>query len=150
MIDSIYFDMDGTLANLYGVEDWLEKLRAYDPSPYENAIPLVNMRALAKRLNNLQREGFHIGIISWLSKIPNDEYDEKVIAAKVSWLSKHLHSVHWDEIKIVAHGIPKETIAEYADTGILFDDEEKNRKAWGANAHDEKNILKVLDSLKGL
>ena len=28
----IWFDMDGTIADLYGVEDWLPKLRAYDPS----------------------------------------------------------------------------------------------------------------------
>ena len=33
----IWFDMDGTLADLYGVENWLEKLRASDPSPYAEA-----------------------------------------------------------------------------------------------------------------
>lgn len=33
MIKKIYFDMDGTIANLYAVEGWLPMLRAYDPTP---------------------------------------------------------------------------------------------------------------------
>lgn len=28
---AIYFDMDGTIANLYGVPNWLEGLRNFDP-----------------------------------------------------------------------------------------------------------------------
>ena len=34
---TIWFDMDGTIANLYGVENWLPKLRAHDASPYADA-----------------------------------------------------------------------------------------------------------------
>ena len=30
---TINFDMDGTLANLYGVENWLEMLEAEDTTP---------------------------------------------------------------------------------------------------------------------
>ena len=37
MIKEIVFDMDGTIADLYGVENWLPKLRAYDPTPYQTA-----------------------------------------------------------------------------------------------------------------
>ena len=31
---TIWFDMDGTIANLYGVDNWLDKLHASDASPY--------------------------------------------------------------------------------------------------------------------
>ena len=31
---TIYFDMDGTIADLYGVSGWLEMLLAHDPAPY--------------------------------------------------------------------------------------------------------------------
>ena len=60
----IYFDMDGTIADLYGVEGWLEYLINGNPFPYANAKPMVNMNRLARRLNTLQREGNEICIIS--------------------------------------------------------------------------------------
>ena len=43
----IWFDMDGTIANLYGVDGWLSALNAFDPSPYEIAKPLVNLSFVA-------------------------------------------------------------------------------------------------------
>ena len=66
---TIYFDMDGTIANLYGVEGWLNYLINKDTTPYEVAKPMVNMNSLARLLNNLQKKGYEIGIVSWLSKI---------------------------------------------------------------------------------
>lgn len=35
-----YFDMDGTIANFYGVDGWLDCLTAHDPRPYAVAEPL--------------------------------------------------------------------------------------------------------------
>ena len=64
MIKKIYFDMDGTIADLYGVEGWLDYLTTEDAFPYANAKPLVNMNTLAKRLNRLQAEGCEICVIS--------------------------------------------------------------------------------------
>ena len=39
-MQAVYFDMDGTIANLYNVEGWESKLRAEDASPYADASPL--------------------------------------------------------------------------------------------------------------
>ena len=64
----IFFDMDGTIANLYAVENWLDFLRAEEVTPYKEAMPMVNMSQLARLLNRLQAEGYKIGIISWTSK----------------------------------------------------------------------------------
>ena len=50
MLKMICFDMDGTVADLYGVENWLEKLRAYDASPYLVATPMCDMEELADLL----------------------------------------------------------------------------------------------------
>ena len=63
----IWLDMDGTIANLYAVENWLPKLRAFDPDPYRHAEPLVRMATLARLLNNRQRKGYEICIVSALS-----------------------------------------------------------------------------------
>lgn len=66
---AVYFDMDGTIADLYGVEGWLDSLIAEQTKPYREAKSLVNMRKLSYELNRLQRAGYHIGIVTWLSKI---------------------------------------------------------------------------------
>ena len=142
----IWFDMDGTIANLYGVENWLDYLMSEDVYPYAVATPLLRMCSLAKVLNRLQREGYGIGIISWLSKSGTTEYNAKITETKKKWLKKHLASVKWDEINIVPYGTPKEKYAKEND--ILFDDEKKNRENWtGSIAFDVFNIMDVLKSL---
>ena len=140
----IYFDMDGTLNRFYEVEGWLDMLIASDPTPYKVAAPLVNMNTLARKLNKLQRAGYKIGIISWLSKDATSEYDEAVTTAKLAWLNKHLHSVKWDAVNIVAYGRNK---WEICGEGILFDDEDKNRNAWGDKAYHPSVMMEVLSSL---
>lgn len=146
MEKAIYFDMDGTIADLYAVSGWLEKLQANNPTPYEQANVMVNMSHLARVLNKLQKQGYHIGIVSWLSKGSTKEYDMAVQKAKYAWLYKHLPSVSFDEIKIVKYGTPKQKVVQYAD-GLLFDDEEQNRKSWKGQAYDEKKILEILKNL---
>ena len=78
---TIYFDMDGTIADLYGVENWLEYLINKNAFPYENAKPLLKLSLLARILNELQRNGYRLGIISWLAKNSNEEYDKAVTDA---------------------------------------------------------------------
>ena len=145
---TIYFDMDGTIADLYGVENWLDLIIDRNPLPYEIAKPLVNLSTLARKLNALRREGWKVGIISWLSKEDNPDYNKVVTKAKENWLKKHLASVVFDEIKIVSYGTPKSSVVD--EIGILFDDEERNRIEWnnaGGNAYSVHNILEVLRGL---
>ena len=33
-MNAIYFDMDGTIADLYNQPNWLKRLREFDPKPY--------------------------------------------------------------------------------------------------------------------
>lgn len=148
MNKAIYFDMDGTIADLYGVENWLSYLIERNPLPYEIAKPLIRLSALARKLNKLQALGWRIGVVSWLSKEDNPDYNQVVTEAKKMWLKKHLASVHFDDVKIVSYGTPKSTVVN--EIGILFDDEERNRIEWnnaGGNAYDVNNILEVLGGL---
>ena len=143
---TIFFDMDGTIADLYGVSNWLEYLMNEDAHPYTNAKPLLNLNTLARVLNNLQKHGYRIGVISWLSKNGSNEYNDRVAAAKVKWLRKHLTSVKFDEVNIISYGTPKEKFNNNND--ILFDDEEKNRNNWTGTAFDVHNIISTLKNLK--
>ena len=46
---TIWFDMDGTIANLYGVDNWLPMLREYNPAPYAEAEVMLNMSLLLQQ-----------------------------------------------------------------------------------------------------
>lgn len=143
MTKQICFDMDGTLANFYGVSGWLDCLMTCDPTPYAIAKPLINFSSLARQIHRLQKLGYEVNIISWLSKSGTEEFDEVVTETKLEWLEKHLPSVEFDEIHIVKYGTPKSTCG----CGILFDDEERNRQEWKGTAYDVDNILEVLRAL---
>ena len=138
----IYFDMDGTFVNLYGVENWLEMLRNEDTTPYEIARPLFKMCEFARTIHKLQKNGIEVGIITWTAKFATTEYNERVAKAKVEWLEKHLPTVHFDEINIVEYGTPKEMFGN--ETDVLFDDEVKNRENWKGTAYDVDHILEVM------
>lgn len=140
---TIWFDMDGTIADLYGNENWLALLMAESPEPYATAKPLVNMQSLARVLNRLQRNGYRLGVVSWLSKGGSEAYGEAVAEAKRKWLARHLASVHFDYIDIIAYGTPKQD----GRNGILFDDEKPNRENWNGIAYDVDEIIKTLRTL---
>lgn len=140
---TIFFDMDGTIADLYGVKDWLAYLEAEDTFPYENAEPLLNLQALARRLNKLVKTGYAIEIISWTAKYSTAAYDEAVAAAKIKWLAKHLKSVKFQKINIVKYGTNKD-LFRHSEKDILFDDEEKNLKNWNGRAYDATKIMEIL------
>ena len=142
----IMFDMDGTIANLYAVENWLPRLRASDPTPYVEAEVMLNMSLLARYLNKLQKLGYEIGIISWTSKGGSEEYNEAVTSAKLNWLHQHLSSVSFDIMEIVDYGTPKQNYSD-SEEDILFDDNEEIRQDWTGEAYEPSEILKVLAEL---
>lgn len=144
MKKAIWFDMDGTIADLYNVPNWLAKLVAEDASPYTAASVIGNMNTLAKAIHKVQAKGYKVGIISWTSKGGSANYNAKVAASKIKWLKKHLGSVKFDTIHIVPYGTNKSTLC---GGGILFDDEATNRANWNGKAYTPSNIISVLKSL---
>lgn len=127
----ICFDMDGTIAQLYAVDNWLEKLRAEDPTPYLEAEPMWNMIALAEVLRKLQEQKIEIRVITWLSKESSEEYKKEVRKAKREWLDKYdfpynyFHGVQYGAKK--ADSVRRFTGEEEA---ILIDDNADVRKSW--------------------
>ena len=141
---TIWFDMDGTFVDLYGVDGWLDDLKNSNPRPYIEAKPLFNLSTFARLLHRVQIKGYEIGIVSWLSKNGTDDFNEKVTAAKVQWLKTHLPSVTWDKVAILPYG----TYKEVGRSGILFDDEEPNRHYWNGISYTPELIFKVLGHLE--
>ena len=54
----IWLDMDGTIADLYGVEGWLDDLIAFRTRPYEQAKDLYNTLDLLEVLLELKAKGY--------------------------------------------------------------------------------------------
>lgn len=150
----IVFDMDGTIANLYAVENWEPRLRAEDATPYSEAIPMWNMEILNQLLEMLRAQGHEIIIVTWLSKNSTEEYKEAVREAKREWLAEQCFP--YDKFHGVQYGATKaDSIRKYLEPdeeAILFDDNAKVRNGWHlGRAIDptDIDIIQFLESLLG-
>ena len=141
----IWFDMDGTIADLYGVDNWLEMLINHDETPYAIAKAMVNLSLLAKLMNKVQTKGYEICIVSALAKGSTKEYDNRVKNAKIKWLATHLKSVQFDEIRFVPYWFTKNDVNSGND--ILFDDENRHLDKWTGTAIHADNMIESLKAL---
>lgn len=145
---AIYFDMDGTIANLYGYKNWLEMLHAEDVTPYADCAPLVNMDELNSILCELSSLGVTIGVISWGAMGGSNIYTRATKKAKVAWCEKYLTCV--SEYHVVKYGTAKHTVAKIKDS-ILVDDNADVRNAWkNGETINASNSEEMMESLRGL
>ena len=143
----IYFDMDGTIADLYAVKNWLPRLRDEDATPYLEARPMCNMIILSELLTEAKAQGYGIGIITWLSKDATKAYKKAIKQAKKQWLNNYL-GVELDEAHFVQYGTRKDYVAK-DKKGIIFDDDKRVRMWWKGEAYNptEQNIIEVLQGI---
>lgn len=140
------FDMDGTIADLYSVENWLAKLRASDASPYREARPMYDFGKLTEMLRALESYGVNIAIVSWLSKESNKEYDKAVREAKRAWLVEN--DFPFDEIHLVKYGTRKQNTLRNPANAILFDDNDEIRASWTAGeAIHPDNMIEYIERI---
>ena len=147
---TLVFDMDGTLADLYGVNNWLGDLRSENPRPYVVAKPMYNMDILNELLNILKNMGWRVVVTTWLAKESTKAYNEKVRKAKLDWLKQY--NFPYDEIHLVKYGTTKANCTRrIGGYQILIDDNEKVRNGWklGSTINANENILKDLVALIG-
>ena len=144
----LVFDMDGTIADLYGVDGWLEDLKAENTRPYEIAEPMYDMDELADLLNELKNLGWLVCVTTWLAKEATKEYNKAVTKAKKEWLKKY--NFPYDEIHCVKYGTTKaDCTRKKAEFQILIDDNKKVRDGWtlGTTVNAEYDITKFLKAL---
>ncbi len=145
---TIVFDMDGTIANFYGVDGWLDYLKAEDTTPYEIAKPLYDMDYLGLLLLMLKTDGWKIVVTTWLAKGGTKEYNDRTRKAKLEWLEKY--NFPYDEIHLVKYGTTKANCTrKIGGYQILVDDNETVRKGWtlGATIDANYNIIEKLEKL---
>ena len=147
-MQALYFDMDGTIANLYNVEGWESKLRAEDPSPYADASPLVDMVRLAAIIAKLRSAGVTVGVISWGAMDGTTEYTREVKRVKREWCKRY--GLAFDEFHVVKYNTPKHRVAK-CKPSILVDDNSDVRQTWtlGAtvDARDSSRMMEQLENI---
>ena len=148
MFKALVFDMDGTIANIYGVSGWLKDLQNEHTRPYEIAEPFYNMDKIANLLTSCKQNGWTIIITTWLAKNSTKEYDNAVRIAKKEWLKKY--NFPYDEIHCIKYGTTKANCTrKKGGFQILIDDNKKIRDGWtlGTTVNAEYDIMKFLTSL---
>lgn len=148
MTKALVFDMDGTIADLYKVNGWLEDIHNENVRPYVLANPIYNAEELNILIGILKQFGWKIIITTWLAKDATEEYNEKVRKAKIEWLAKN--NFDYDEIHLVKYGTTKANCTrKHGGFQILIDDNEKIRNGWtlGDTIDAKKDILKAFADL---
>lgn len=87
---TVYLDMDGTIADLYNVQDWLSKLRNEESNLFANLKPMVSESRL---LELFPANEYDIRILTMLPKGASKEYVEVVTAEKNQWLDTYFPSI---------------------------------------------------------
>lgn len=126
---------------------WLSKS---DTRPYDTAPPLGNIERLAALCAAYNAT---IGVISWLARGSDPDYDKAVRRAKKKWLADNFP---WaTEVHIIKHGTPKQYAAKVKTDAILVDDEVANCEKWknsarGYRAVQARDIDQVAQELEKL
>lgn len=145
---ALVFDMDGTICDLYGVQNWLEDLRAENPAPYINAKPIYDTEVLNSLLEVFKANGWKIVVTTWLAKGSTKDYDRLVREAKLAWLERY--GFPFDEIHLVKYGTTKANCTRHlGGFQVLVDDNAEVRKGWrlGDTIDANENIIERLVDL---
>ena len=151
MSKAIYFDMDGTVYDLYSIKNWLELLENEDESAYSIGNPLVDLDKLKEICLKLIACGYKIGIISWAAKGSSFEFYLKTQKAKWDWKEKNMPYV--SEFYVQEYGTPKQyAINKKSSLMILVDDNEEVRAKWNTEKQRisidaRNNILEALEDI---
>lgn len=126
----IAFDLDGTLFDLYGKENWLELLRSENPSAFEGdflpEIAISNLYSIMEKLANI---GVIFEVITWLPKFASADYENKCSAVKKRWVKENLPFI--TNTACISYGVPKQkAINRKTGKMYLIDDNEEVGKVW--------------------
>lgn len=144
--------MDGTVYDLYGVADWLNKLRTEDVSVYATGNRLFDDE-FYKVVSALMRYGVRFGVITWGSMTATPEFEVQTEETKRQWVNEHLpfvESFHYQQ-----YGTPKQqAVKNRTKNDILIDDNSDVLRVWingntrkGYQVTAEKSVTDILKEI---
>ena len=137
-------DMDGTIANLYQMENWLENLEK-EKLDFSLAKPIFDDNFINKVIE-LKKKGFYIQIITWLPPHPASiEYQSMVSRQKLEWIRKYFPIV--DAYFILPYGKNKAGVCNKYDLNFLVDDNIEIVNSWNESFKDKNEVVETLGIL---
>ncbi len=152
LLPTIYFDLDGTVYDLYNQPNWLERITVtFDATAYANDnAHLVDIVALNEQLVKMVEMGFGVGVVTWLALDSTTNYDKAVRKVKREWVAKFLPMAQ--EVHVVRYGTPKHNVIKDKNNAILVDDNAEVRQAWtrGITIDATQDIIQALKEIEHL
>ena len=125
----IYFDMDGTVADFYSQENWLEMLRNETAGAFAFCKPLFDENSFYLLISDLAEKGAQFGVITWLPMQASRSYELICEIEKQNWCETYLPFI--STFAAQSYGIPKQNaITKNAQLEILIDDNAEICKMW--------------------
>lgn len=121
----VYFDMDGTIANLYAVTNVFERLDGLDATVYSEALPINKYIDMLKEFKYM---GYKVVILSCLGMISEEKFDKDTISNKNKWLDMYVGKEFIDDRIFIEYTKHKENYVK--EGGILVDDDDKVLMNW--------------------
>ena len=119
----VYLDMDGTIADLYGIANWLEKLENEIAGLFLECEPFLTEQELQ---NYFPSDKYELRICSMTPLNATKEYCQVVINEKNQWLDKYFPSI--THRVYMAYGTNKNL--KNSVNHILIDDNETIRQSF--------------------
>lgn len=142
-VDTIIFDMDGTIADLYNHPEWLPMIRS-EKNIFNLLEPMVAPFLLDMVIKKLQTV-CEVKVITWLPMNATSEYKKVCTKDKKSWISTFFPSIK--KVHAIQYGAKKHYVKGLSENAVIFDDNKQVRAEWaksGRIAFDETNIIKTL------
>ena len=130
---NVYLDMDGTIADLYGIENWLPRLRASDRTIFLECEPLITEEML---FETFPEDEYEIKILSMTPKGASKSYCVNVAKQKSEWLDIYFPRITKRIYKRYGHN----KNLKNSKNAILVDDSAPIRKSWNGKALDPATL----------
>ena len=119
----VYLDMDGTIADLYGVENWLPRLRSEDRTIFLECEPMITENEL---LDYFPEDEYEIVILSMTPLGASDEYCKNVQEQKDRWLNTYFPTLTKRIYRKYGHN----KNLKNSMSAVLVDDSAPIRESW--------------------
>ena len=125
----VTLDLDGTVYDLYNVENWLEKLRSEVASVFSEGDFIGDYNRFKTVCEKLVAMGVQFEVITWLPMQASPEYERECAEVKREWVKKFIPFV--TEFTAQTYGIPKQNaIIKRAKRMYLLDDNAEVCEMW--------------------
>lgn len=136
----VYFDMDGTIADLYGVSDCFKRLDNMDATVYSEAKPIDKYINMLKEFHTM---GYRVVILSALGMVSSKQFDKDTVRNKGIWLDTYVGKEYIDERIYIPNTKHKE-LYQLFGKGILVDDDDRVLMNWNYDRIKATNSNKAI------